>query len=117
MAATIGLDQLLASPSGAISQLYAALGTPQADAAFDAAPAMQQIMANAEELRAKARRPPLCPLVPTACTPRMARSPRLSLPAPQIPALTASNAEFLGNGTLVRYRAMVGAPSRAPLDA
>ena len=64
MAATIGLDQLLASPSGAISQLYAALGTPQADAAFDAAPAMQQIMANAEELRAKARRPPLCPLVP-----------------------------------------------------
>ncbi len=25
----------------------------------------------------------------------------------QIPALTASNAEFLGNGALVRYRAMV----------
>jgi hypothetical protein len=53
MAASISLDQLLASPGAAIAALYRAAGSPQADAGFDLTAALQGALQNPDDWRSK----------------------------------------------------------------
>jgi hypothetical protein len=78
------LDQLLASPGAAVKQLYAAAGSPQADASFDLAGALQSVFQDPSEWRSKvalAIAAAGCPFYARARSPRgpahhVRRSPR-----------------------------------------